>query len=368
MVPRKFREETSMTTTPATEPEILFEKRGRAGIITLNRPKALNALNGNMVRLMHPQMVAWANDDSVELVIIRAAGEKAFCAGGDIRELHDWGIAKDPAMRVFYREEYILNTYIKKYPKPYVALVEGIAMGGGVGVAVHGSHRVVGERLMFAMPETGIGFFPDVGGTYFLPRMPGKVGTWLALTASRLGQADALWSGFATHAVASADMDAVLDALCKEGNPDETLERFAKSPDAGPTPALLDVINRCFSADTVEEILSRLDAEDGEHAEWAHKQASTLRAKSPTSLKIALRQMQDGAKADFEECMRIEYRVVTRIANGRDFYEGVRAVIIDKDNAPAWKPATLEEVSDADVDAYFAPLPDELDLSNPAQF
>lgn len=348
-----------------TEPEILFEKRGRAGIITLNRPKALNALNGNMVSQMHPQMVAWANDDSVELVIIRAAGEKAFSAGGDIRELHDWGKAKDPAMRAFYREEYILNTYIKSYPKPYVALVEGIVMGGGVGVAVHGSHRVAGERLMFAMPETSIGFFPDVGGTYFLPRMPGEVGTWLGLTASRLGQADALWSGFATHAVASADMDAVLDALCEHGNPDETLKRFAKAPETAPTEALLDTIDRCFSGDSVEEILSRLDAETGEHAEWAHKQAATMRTKSPTSLKIALRQMRDGAKADFEECMRIEYRVVTRVADGVDFYEGVRAVIIDKDHAPKWRPATVEEVSDADIDAYFAPVADELDLSHP---
>lgn len=357
-----------MTNSPVTEPEILFEKRGRAGIITLNRPKALNALSGTMVSLMHPQMVAWASDDSVELVIIRAAGEKAFSAGGDIRELHEWGIAKDPAMRVFYREEYILNTYIKEYPKPYVALIEGIMMGGGAGVAVHGSHRVVGERLMFAMPETGIGFFPDVGGTYFLPRMPGKVGTWLALTTARLGQSDALWGGIATHAVASADMDAVLDALCADGNPDETLARFATTPQAGPTQAVLDVINRCFAADTVEEILARLDAESGDHAEWAQKQAAMMRAKSPTSLKIALRQMQDGAKADFEECMRIEYRIVTRIADGSDFYEGVRAVIIDKDNTPKWQPATLEAVSDADVDAYFAPLPDELDLSNPAQF
>lgn len=350
-----------------TEAEILFEKRGRAGIITLNRPKALNALNSNMVSLMHPQMVNWADDDSVELVIIRATGEKAFCAGGDIRQLHDWGKAKDPAMRIFYREEYILNTYIKQYPKPFVALVDGIVMGGGVGVSAHGSHRVAGERLMFAMPETGIGFFPDVGGTYFLPRMPGKVGTWLALTASRLGQADALWTGFATHAVASDAIESALEALCADGNPDETLKRFAITPDTGPVPALQGVIDRCFAGNTVETILAALDAETGEHAEWAQKQAKTLRSKSPTSLKIALRQMQEGSKADFEECMRIEYRVVTRIANGVDFYEGVRAVIIDKDQMPKWQPAKLEAVSDADVDAYFAPLADELDLSDPAR-
>ena len=344
------------------EAEVLFEKRGRAGLITLNRPKALNALTPTMVGLIHPQLAAWADDPSVELVIVRGAGEKAFCAGGDIRKLHDWGKADDPAMLAFYREEYRLNAYIKTYPKPYVALVEGIVMGGGVGVSVHGSHRVAGERLMFAMPETGIGFFPDVGGTFFLPRMPGRVGTWLALTASRLGQADALRTGFATHAVASADFEAVTEALAETGDPDATLAAFAKPAEAAPVEALLPVVDRCFSADTVEAILARLDAEDGEHGEWAAEQAATIRRKSPTSLKIALRQMREGANASFEDCMRAEYRIVSRIPQGVDFYEGVRAVIIDKDNAPKWRPDRLEDVADADIDAYFAPLSRELDL------
>ena len=346
-----------------TEAEILFETRGRAGIVTLNRPKALNALNGNMVAMMHPQLVAWANDPAVELVIVRAAGEKAFCAGGDIRQLHDWGKAGDPAARAFYHDEYRLNAYIKRYPKPYVALTDGIVMGGGVGLSAHGSHRVAGERLMFAMPETGIGFFPDVGGTFFLPRMPGKVGTWLALTASRLGQADALWSGFATHAAASADFAAITDALCEKGDPDTTLAGFARAESRPSVPALLPVIDRCFGGDTVEAILARLDAETGEHADWTAKQASTIRQKSPTSLKIALRQMQAGAAADFEECMRTEYRIVSRVIRGVDFFEGVRAVIIDKDNAPRWQPARLEDVSGGVIDAYFAPLPEELDLA-----
>jgi enoyl-CoA hydratase len=341
------------------EAEVLFEKRGRAGIVTLNRPRALNALNSNMVRLIHPQLAEWASDPSVELVIVRGAGEKAFCAGGDIRQLHDWGKAGDPEMVAFYREEYRLNSFIKHYPKPYVALVDGIVMGGGVGLSVHGSHRVAGEKLMFAMPETGIGFFPDVGGTFFLPRMPGRLGTWLALTASRLGQNDALWSGFATHAVSSADLDAVADALAENGDPDATLARFARPAGEASARALLPVIDRCFSADTVEDILDRLDAEGGE---WAGRQAATIRQKSPTSLKIALRQMQEGAQASFEDCMRTEYRIVSRIPAGVDFYEGVRAVIIDKDNAPKWRPDRLEEVSAADIDAYFAPLAQELDL------
>ena len=350
-----------------TEAEIQFETRGRAGIVTLNRPKALNALNGNMVGLMHPQLVAWAEDPAVELVIVRAAGEKAFCAGGDIRQLHDWGKAGDPAARAFYRDEYRLNTYIKRYPKPYVALADGIVMGGGVGLSVHGSHRVAGERLMFAMPETGIGFFPDVGGTYFLPRMPGKVGTWLALTASRLGQADALWSGFATHAAPASSFDAIIETLAETGDAEAALAAHAAPAGEPALPALQPVIDRCFSGGTVEAILANLDAEaeagTGEHAEWAARQAATMRQKSPTSLKIALRQMQVGAGADFEECMATEYRIVTRILRGVDFFEGVRAVIIDKDNAPEWRPARLDAVPDADIDAYFAPLPDELDLS-----
>src|SRR5690606_8949986 len=227
------------------EPEIIFETRGRAGVITLNRPKALNALNSNMVALMHPQLVAWANDPAVELVIVKATGEKAFCAGGDIRQLHDWGKAGNPAMRRFYRDEYRLNAFIKRYPKPYVALVDGIAMGGGVGLSVHGSHRVAGERLMFAMPETGIGFFPDVGGTYFLPRLPGRLGTWLALSGARLGQADALWAGIATHAASAAGFDAVIDGLAQSGDVDATLDEAAGAAGEPTLPGLTGTIDRC---------------------------------------------------------------------------------------------------------------------------
>ncbi|MEO3998259.1 enoyl-CoA hydratase/isomerase family protein [Mesorhizobium sp. CAU 1732] len=345
------------------EPEIIFETRGRAGLITLNRPKALNALTRNMVRLMHPQLAAWANDPAIALVVIRAAGEKAFCAGGDIRQLYDWGQAGDPAVREFYHEEYRLNTFIKRYPKPYVALIDGFVMGGGVGISVHGSHRVAGANIKFAMPETGIGLFPDVGGTFFLPRLPGRIGTWIALTGARLGQADAHWSGFATHAAPTDDFDAIIDALCETGDPDVALAPYAAAGTA-PLEALRPVIDRCFDGDTVEAILATLDAETGEHADWAAKQAASIRQKSPTSLKIALRQMQDGANVDFETCMRIEYRIVSRVITGHEFFEGVRAVIIDKDNAPAWQPATLDGVSNAAIDAYFAPLDDDLDLSS----
>ncbi|MEJ8573696.1 enoyl-CoA hydratase/isomerase family protein [Microbaculum marinum] len=346
-------------------PEILFDKRGRAGFVTLNRPKALNALTLGMVRALHPKLIEWADDPDVGHVVIAGAGEKAFCAGGDIRQLYDWGKAGDPMALTFYREEYRLNTFIKRYPKPYVALIDGIVMGGGVGVSVHGSRRVAGGRTMFAMPETGIGLFPDVGGTYLLPRLPGRTGTWLALTGARLGQADAVDTGVATHAVASDRFAALAEALCETSDLDSTLESFSQ-PAAGATvPGLREVIDRCFAANTVEEVLAALDAETGAHAEWAARQASVIRGKSPTSLKIALRQMREGAAADFEECMRIEFRIVDRVLRGHDFFEGVRAVIVDKDNAPAWRPGRLDEVSDADVDAFFAPLgPGELDLDD----
>lgn len=346
------------------EPEILFEKRGHAGLITLNRPKALNALTLSMVREMHPQLAKWARDPAIAHVVVRAAGEKAFCAGGDIRQLHDWGRAGDRRFLDFYREEYRLNTFIKRYPKPYVALVDGIVMGGGVGVSIHGSHVVAGERIVFAMPETGIGLFPDVGGTFFLPRLPGSVGTWLALTGARLKQADAAWCGLAAHAVPSARFGELLEALGQEDDAGAVIERYAQAASEPATlPTLMPAIDRCFSADTVSEVLERLEAETGAEAEWAGKQATIIRAKSPTSLAIAMRQMREGAKLDFEDCMRLEWRIVNRVVDGRDFFEGVRAVIIDKDNAPNWQPATLEQLSQTEVDAYFAPLADELDLA-----
>lgn len=343
-----------------SDEEILFETRGKAGIVTLNRPKALNAVTRSMVADLHARLIAWAHDPTIAVVVIRAAGEKAFSAGGDIRQLHDWGKAKNPAMRAFYREEYRLNTFIKRFPKPYVALIDGIVMGGGVGVSVHGSHRVGGAKLMFAMPETGIGLFPDVGGTYFLPRLPHRIGTWLALTGARLGQADAHWCGLTTHSATAETFDEIEVALAESGDPDAALAGFAAAPEGATLPDLAATIERCFAGETVEDILAALDADGGE---WAGKQAAIIRTKSPTSLKVALRQMQEGAKADFDTCMKIEFRIVSRIVEGHEFFEGVRAVIIDKDNKPDWRPATLADVSDADIDAYFAPLPDELDLT-----
>lgn len=336
--------------------EILFTRRGRAGVITLNRPKALNAVTLNMVRCMHRQLAAWATDETVSHVLIAAAGEKAFCAGGDIRALYDWGLARDPAFLAFYREEYRLDTFIKRYPKPYVALIDGIVMGGGVGVSVHGSHRIVSQRATFAMPETGIGLFPDVGGTYFLPRCPGEIGMYLALTGARLKAADLVYCGIATHHVPAERFAGLIQALSMEADVTAIIEQFSVDPGPAPLRPLRPAIDRCFAGDSAEDILARLDGEQGEAAEWARKAAATIRAKSPTSLKITYRQIRDGAKLDFEDCMRLEFRMVNGIFTGHDFFEGTRAVVIDKDNAPRWRPARLEDVADGDVAGFFASL------------
>jgi enoyl-CoA hydratase len=342
-------------TSSEAPPEVLLERRGSAGLITLNRPQALNALTLTMVRAMRPALEAWAADPAVRRVVVIGAGGRAFCAGGDIRVLHDLGKAgRHEEALAFWREEYELNCLIKRYPKPYIALIDGIVMGGGVGVSIHGSHVVAGEKFAFAMPEVGIGFFPDVGGTYFLPRVPGEVGAYMALTGARMNQGDALASGLATHGLASGRFAELLDALCRPDAVDSTLEAFADVAVVPPAvTAHRQTIDSCFAGSSVEAILAALD---GAGDDFAAKAAATIRTKSPTSLKLALAQVRRGKAMDFEEAMVTEFRIVSRICRGHDFYEGVRAVIIDKDNAPRWNPADLSAVTDAVVDAHFAPL------------
>jgi enoyl-CoA hydratase len=341
-------------------PEVLFERRGMAGIVTLNRPQALNAFGIATVVPMRKQLAAWAADPAVTRVLIRAAGERAFAAGGDIRSLYD----RHKAGRVtesidFWREEYQLNGEIQRYPKPYIAVIDGICMGGGVGLSLHGSHRVAGDKYLFAMPEVSIGFFPDVGATYALPRTPGQVGTYLALTGARLGPGEGIAVGFATHRVASARLSALIDALSEPTDVEQTLATFATAPEANKLSSRMDAINRAFAGDTVEAILQALDREAagiGEDAEFARAQASAIRKHSPLSLKIALEQMRRGKAMSFGEAMRTEFRIVNRIARGHDFYEGVRATLIDKGDKPHWNPPTLAEVRAEQVEAHFAPL------------
>ncbi|ADZ70336.1 enoyl-CoA hydratase/isomerase family protein [Polymorphum gilvum] len=330
--------------------EVLFEIRGRAGFITLNRSAALNALTLAMVRAMAERLDAWARDDSIAHVVVRGAGGKAFCAGGDIRRIYEMGKAGDPHQVDFFAEEYRLNAQIKAFSKPYVSLIDGIVMGGGVGISVHGSHRLGTERLTFAMPETGIGFFPDVGGTYVLPRMPRASGIWCALTAGRMKQADALWSGVLTHAVHAADLDAIETALAEAADVDAALAPFAADP--GPAPILdtAEEMEAAFSRDSLAGILAALQASGSDFAVATLK---TLAARSPTSVAIAFEQMRRGRNLDFAGCMRLEFRIVNRILREHDFYEGVRAVLIDKDNAPRWRPSSFDAVDSAALAAYF---------------
>jgi len=343
-----------------SEKDILFERRGAAGVVTLNRPKALNAVTHAMVLALRSQLDQWADDPAVTRVVISAAGERAFSAGGDIRALYDLGKAgrHNEALQ-FWRDEYPLNVAIKNYRKPYVALIDGIAMGGGVGVSVHGSHRVAGDRFFFAMPEVGIGFFPDVGATWFLPRMPGELGTYYALTGERSGVGDAVASGIATHRIPSARFAALLDGLTGTVPVDAILAAFAEPPGEGPLKQQRAVIDRLFVGDMVENILAAVEDEASSgsaDAEWAAKISAIMRAKSPLSLKLALAQVRRGKTWDFETCMRMEFRIVSRVIHGHDFYEGVRAVIVDKDNKPRWRPATLPDVGEAEVERHFAPL------------
>jgi enoyl-CoA hydratase len=344
------------------EPEIICEVRGAAGHVLLNRPKALNALNLPMVRELTRALDAWERDPAVTRIVVEGAGGKAFCAGGDIRTLHDLGKAgRHAEMLSFWREEYLLNLRIQSYPKPYVSLVDGIVMGGGVGLSLHGSHRVAGERYLFAMPEVGIGFFPDVGATYALPRLPGAAGVYLALTGDRIGQGDAVALGIASHAVGSARIAELSQALTGPEPVDTILAAFTAEPAEAKLAASALVIADCFGAETLQELIAALERQAGEGDAFAAKTLATLRTKSPTSVAIAFEQMRRGGALDFAEAMATEFRVVSRIAHGHDFYEGVRAVLVDKDQSPVWKPAAIEALDPAAVAAHFAPLgPDEL--------
>lgn len=311
-------------------PEIHISRRGAIGHILLDRPHALNAITLSMVRAIASALDEWEPDPKVRCVVVEAAGERAFSAGGDIRQLYEQGRAGDhEAQLTFWREEYILNHRIKAYPKPYVALIDGIVMGGGVGVSLHGSHRVAGERFTFAMPEVGIGFFPDVGATYFLPRLPGRIGMYLALTGARVKAGDALHFGLADVFVPTVHMADIAPALAETGNADAVLASLRANPPPSPLSEYCEVIDRCFDGASVGVILASLDS-DG--SAFATETASILRAKSPISLAVALRQMQLGASLDMQEAMRTEFRIVSRMCRGHDFLEGVRATIIEKDS------------------------------------
>ncbi|MGH6820282.1 MAG: enoyl-CoA hydratase/isomerase family protein [Methylocella sp.] len=339
------------------ELDVIIGGEGALGRITLNRPKALHALTLGMCREIIAALQAWKTDAGIGAVMIDHSGPRGFCAGGDIRLLHE-SLRGGGAVLDFFRTEYRMNHLLFSFPKPAVCFMDGIVMGGGAGVAMPCRYRVATEATMFAMPETGIGLYPDVGGGRFLSRLPGRMGEWLALTGARLGGADCLALGLATHFLPRERLADVKAEIAKApGKLEGTLREAAVAPPAAPVKALRNAIDRLFAKDRVEDILDALKA-DG--SSWAEAQRAEIGKKSPRSCKVALRQLAEGRKlARFSDNMRMEYRIVSRLLAKPDFREGVRAFIIDKDNRPRWMPPSFEAVTDEEIAGIFAPLQED---------
>lgn len=345
-----------MTDARTSDAPVLARVEGATGRLTLNRPRALHALTTEMCRLMTDALLAWRDDPAVRLVMIDHAGERGFCAGGDIRMLAESGAGDGAAAREFFGTEYRLNTLLHDHPKPTIAVMDGVTMGGGVGISRPCRYRVATERTVFAMPETGIGLFPDVGGGWFLPRMPGAVGMWLALTGARLKAADCLLTAVATDYVESGRVEALKAAVLADPDAAEAiLAEHGADPGPPPLAQVQDDIDRLFGGESLVAVADALGADDGE---WARAQGHVLSTKSPHSMAVAFRQLREGAgMPDFAAEMAAEYRIGARVVHSPDFLEGVRALIVDKDNAPRWRPSTVEAVTPAMLDAVFAPLP-----------
>ncbi|ESQ87628.1 enoyl-CoA hydratase [Asticcacaulis sp. AC460] len=330
--------------------EVITRIEHGIGRITLNRPQALHALTTQMCADIDAALTAWENDTAVTAVLVdHAEGTRGFCAGGDIRKVAQSGRTDGVEAREFFAVEYTMNARIKRFTKPYIAIIDGITMGGGVGLSVHGSHRIATERTVFAMPETGIGLFPDVGGGWFLPRLDGELGTWLALTGAQLRGSDVVAAGIATHFVPMDRIDALKADIT-------AIDRYAEAVPPAAYTKHMDTINRCFGHDTMTAISIALNSGD----DWAREQAQILTKRSPQSLAVSLRQLREGRKLDsFEDVMRMEYRIASRITSTKDFSEGVRAVIEDKDQAPVWA-----ELTEGAIEAFFQSL-GNMDLQFP---
>jgi len=341
-----------------TDQTLIAEKQGACGVITLNRPQALNAINLDMTRAMEAALAAWETDAEVKTVILRGAGDKAFCAGGDIKHLYELGKAgKHDEQIAFYAEEYRLNRRIRLYQKPVVALMDGIVMGGGAGLAMASSHKVGGDNLTFAMPEAAIGLFPDVCATYFLSRLPDNTGTYLALTAGRANLADAATIGIINAYVPSAKFAELTEKLIAGEMPDAAIGALkAAAPQESKFLEYANFIKLCFAPKTVDDILGEIDEAGYAGMDFAMQTYDAIAHNSPTSLAVALRQMQLGQTLDLDDAIKLEYRLAVRFMKGHDFYEGVRACLVDKDREPKWQPGEVDAVKPADVDALFAPL------------
>jgi enoyl-CoA hydratase/carnithine racemase len=335
--------------------EIRFERLGLAGVVTLTRPAALNAVTHGMIKALTAALIAWRDDPAVKLVLIKGEG-RAFAAGGDIRAIYEAGRAGRPPVD-FFADEYRLNAMIAAWPKPYVALIDGIVMGGGVGISFHGSHRVLTENAVFAMPEVGIGFFPDVGGSHLLSDLGGWFGMYLGLTGTRIRYGDALWSGLATHTTKAEFQAGLIERIAETGDADLALRECFGPARRETDDATLHKIARHFAGPSLHDIVESLEIA-APNDDFARDTLATMKKRSPTSLNVAFRQITAGSTLSMEECMRMEFRILNRMLAGHDFYEGIRAAIIDKGDTPRWVPATLAEVKAAEIDRYFAPLGD----------
>jgi enoyl-CoA hydratase len=347
--------------TLLTVPEVIARVEGRVGRLTLNRPKALHSLTTVMCLAISSALLTWREDPGVELILIDHAGERGFCAGGDIRMMAEAGRSDPDAGAAFFLAEYRMNELLQRYPKPVAAVMDGVTMGGGVGLSVYARYRVANERTLFAMPESGIGLFPDVGMGWVLSRLPGEFGTWLALTGARLKAADCLHLGLCTHYVESGKVEALKALLVQapEGAA-KSLARFSSDPGPAPLAGKQKALDALFGHDTVEAIVEALKA----GSSWAQEQAAVLATKSPTTMKVALRELREAReKTSFADEIALEYRLACRIICTPDFQEGVRAVVIDKDNAPRWSPARLEDVTQEMLDRLFAPFEDREEWS-----
>ena len=344
-------EQTTKAADEVGEALIRFEKEGAAARVRLNRPKSLNALNDEMRAQFPDHLKAWAPDPEIYAMIISSDSERAFCVGGDVRELHAAGQAGTALKSL--QAEYQLNWLLDRFTKPTISLISGMVMGSGVGISQFGTHRVAGENYSFAMPEVAIGFFPDVGASWFLSRLDDYVGTYLGLTGSRIGRADAYALGLVTHCAPADQFSKIIDGIANADPVDPMLDALHEDPGAGELDELRATIRRCFSAATMEEIILRLKAVKGPHEKWRDQTLATIAKASPISLKVTLRQLRTGRRLDLRAALKLEYRLAAEFMAGDDFYEGVRAMLIDKDHAPNWQYKELIEISDDIVDGYF---------------
>jgi enoyl-CoA hydratase len=348
---------------PSASDEVLIRREGRAGRITMNRPKALNALTHGMVGSIWKALSEWQYDSGVELVLLDGAGERGLCAGGDVRSLYESRGHGSGFARTFWRDEYRLNALIARYPKPYVALQDGIVMGGGIGLSAHGSHRIVTERSQLAMPETGIGLIPDVGGTWLLANAPGETGAYLGLTGATMHGADAIYARFSDALVPSAKLPALIARLLDPGGGSvgEAIRGFAEGSGESELARRRGAIDAAFANSEVERMhMALAEVPD----EWAAQSRAGLAQKSPKSLKLTLAAIRQARRLpSLEEALKVEYRLTVRLFEDGEFPEGVRALLIDKDRKPKWSPPELGEVTPELVSRYLVPLPSEEELT-----